>query len=166
MASVPAPLNTNEDLGLVRLAREIAINHFPIETILKTYQITDETWNSIQANPRFQQLLKGAIEDWNGALNTHERAKLKAASMLEEWLPEGNMRLNDRTETLSSKVELLKLLAKIAGMGVSDASVAGVGEKFSVTINLGADNNLKFEKEITATKTIEAVDAEVVGGGG
>jgi hypothetical protein len=156
MAKVPATINTNEDIGLVKLAREIAINHFPIETILKTYQISDETWEEIQKNPRFQALLKQEIEDWHGALNTHERVKLKTAAMIEEYLPEGNVRLHDHNETLNSKVELLKLLARIAGMGLTNAEGAGgSGEKFSVTINLGADQKLTFEKQVTP-KVIEA----------
>lgn len=158
MPQVPAKIDASEDIGLVRLAREIAINHFPIETILEQYQISPETWSKIKENPRFQALLKLEIEEWTGALNTHERTKLKAAAMLEEWLPEGNARLNDRSESLSAKTELLKLLVRIAGMGISDASVVGAGERFSVTINLGADNQLKFEKQLAPT-TIDAVVA-------
>jgi len=161
MAQPPAIINASEDSGLVRLAREIAINHFPVETILKTYQVTPEAWTSIKGNPRFQQLLKAEIEAWNGALNTHERTSLKAAAMIEDYLPEGNSRLHSPQETLNSKVELLKLLARIAGMGVTGADITTVGERFSVTINLGADNKLKFEKDISPT----VIDAEVVGDG-
>ena len=153
MTHTPVVIKAEEDIGLVKLAREIAINHFPIETILETHQISNETWERIKENPRFQALLKAQIEEWNGALNTHERTKLKAAAMIEDYLPEGNTRLNDRTETLNSKVELLKLLARIAGMGESKTEGVGSGEKFSVTINLGADQKLTFEKDV---KVIEA----------
>lgn len=160
MSNTPTVINASEDIGLVRLAREIAINHFPIETILETHQISHETWEIIQKNPRFQVLLQNEIEQWNGALNTHERAALKAAAMIEEYLPEGNRRLHSSQETLNSKVELLKLLARIAGMGVAGAEVnGGMGEKFSVTINLGADNKIQIEKQVQP-KMIDVTPSE------
>ncbi len=150
MTQLPVVLDPHEDIVLIKLAREIAINHFPVETILKAHQISPETWISIQQLPRFKDLLAAEIKDWNGALNTHERTKLKAAAMVEEYLPEGNSRLHDNRETLPAKVELLKLLTRIAGMGLTGAELNGFGgEKFSVTINLGADSKLKFEKEVT-----------------
>lgn len=148
MAQVPATIETLEDIGLVKLAREIAINHFPVETILERYQITPENWETVKASPRFQQLLEHEIQEWNGALNTHQRTSLKAAAMIEEYLPEGNSRLHDSRENLPAKVELLKLLAKIARMDSSGDGGGGSGEKFSVTINLGNDQKLTFEKKV------------------
>lgn len=163
MAQVPVVLNSKEDIGLVKLAREIAINHFPIETILERYQITPETWEDVQKNPRFQQLLEHEIKEWHGALNTHERTKLKAAAMVEEYLPEANQRIHDSRENLNSKVELVKLLTRIAGMGESRIEGGPAGEKFSVTINLGADQKLTFEKEVTPRVIDQGADGQPPG---
>ena len=74
--------------------------------------------------------------------------------MIEEWLPEAYLKLHDANETLSSKTELGKLVRDLAGFAKQGVGVEATGEKFSVTINLGADNQLKFEKS-AGPKTIE-----------
>lgn len=161
MAAPPAVQHPQYDPVFVKLAREIAINHYDTETILKHYRITTDEWERIIAHPRFLELLEAEQQAWNGALNTHERTKLKAAALVEEWLPEANQRLHDSGENLNAKVELGKLLARIAGMGLQNAAVEGAqGEKFSITINLGADAKLKFEKQQVTSKVI---DGEIVG---
>lgn len=149
------------DLLLVKVAREIAIDHFSLETILEHNQITPETWDKIKSMPRFQQLLVAEISAWQSAINTTERAKLKAAALIEEWLPEAATRLFDQREPLNHKTELGKLVARIAGIGVGPMGVeGGAGEKFSITINLGADQKLKVEKQLPP----KVIDAEVVDG--
>lgn len=158
MALPPAPLNFPDELLFVRLAREIAIDHFELETILKHYQIPTERWEIIKNNARFQSLLESQIADWQSATNTQERSKLKAAALLEEWFPTANMELHDRNASLSGRVELAKLLARIAGMGENRGGEVLAGEKFSITINLGADAKLKFDKQVTP----KVIDAEIL----
>ena len=60
--------------------------------------------------PRFQALLETETAQWNGALNTQERVKIKASAMIEEWLPEAHERMHDRGESLNAKTELGKLI--------------------------------------------------------
>ena len=165
MALPPAPVNFPNELLFVKLAREIAIDHFDIETILNHYQISSEQWEIIKANTRFQALLESQIADWQSATNTQERSKLKAAALLEEWFPTANSELHDRTVSLSGRVELAKLLARIAGMGERSGGEVLAGEKFSITINLGADAKLKFDKEKVTSKVIDAdyVEEQVSG---
>lgn len=146
------------DITLVKLAREVAMNIHTTEDILKTYHIPLEAWADICEMPRFQQLLETEVAQWNGALNTHERVKIKAAAMVEEWLPELHERMHDRSESLNSKIEAGKLAARLAGMGLTGAGISGGGsEGFKVTINLGADSQLTFEKEVPA----RVIDGEV-----
>jgi hypothetical protein len=160
MALPPATINPQYDPLFVKLAREVAIDHHDIETILKHYQITTEHWERISANPHFQKLLEAEIAAWQGATNTHERTKLKAAALVEEWLPEANTRLHDAQENLPAKVELGKLLTRIAGMGLTGMGVDGApAERFSITINLGADAKLQFEKQVTS----KVIDGEIIG---
>ena len=79
--------------------------------------------------------------------------------MLEESLPEAFARIHDATENLSAKTELWKLIARLAGAGMAGTGVeGGGGEKFSVTINLGADSSLRIEKELSP----QVIDAQVV----
>lgn len=144
-----APITKLTDVTLVRIARELAMDIHPVEEILKTHGIDSKQWENIQEMPRFRALLETEMAQWNGALNTHERVKIKAAAMIEDWLPEAYERLHDKAETLPAKTELGKLVRDLAGFSKGGLNVEGGGEKFSVTINLGADSQLKFEKDVT-----------------
>lgn len=136
------------ELTLLKLSREIARDIHDIETILERFGIDAELWGHISKQPRFIGLLQSELEAWNGATNTPERVKIKSLSFVEELLPEMYARAHDPREPLSSKVELLKTIGKFGGVGVSSFEGA-IGEKLSVTINLGADTQLKFEKDVT-----------------
>lgn len=155
MASTAVLAPSNSDLQLVKLAREIAMDIHPLKTILKQYSISSEAWEDLQRNGKFRALLESECEAWNTATNTAERVKLKAAAMLEEWLPELNNRLHDRDETLPAKIEGAKMLTRVAGMGLP-GQVEGVApEKFTVTINLGPQvPPVTIERDVTP-KVIE-----------
>lgn len=155
-------VSSPEELTIVQLAREIAMDIRPFEEILKLYQITPERYETLKSNPRFIALVESEVAAWNGSLNTQERLKLKSASMLEEYLPELNARLHDPKELLSSKLEGAKLVARLAGAGLNGFGVEGVGgERFSITINLGGSEKLTFNKEVTP-KTIDGEVADAV----
>jgi hypothetical protein len=141
------------DIMLVQLAREIAIDHLNTDQILKLYSINIEEWEVITSNKRFQTLLEQEIIAWQTATNTAERTKLKAGAIIEAWLPESNMRLHDSQETLPAKVELAKMIARIAGLGMDRAVTGENTEKFSLVINIGDGN--KRELVVNKTNTIE-----------
>jgi hypothetical protein len=132
----------------MRLAREIATDLFEVEDILKLHEISGQRWEDIRSNRVFQKFLNEAVIEWQAATNTAERTKLKAASLLEEWLPEANRRLHDKGEALPAKVQLATLLKQLSGLGDKEASQGGGGEKFNVTINLGS-NKISIEKQVT-----------------
>lgn len=150
-ASVPAPAQaapatkvlSGNDLLFVQLAREIAMDIHPLDHILKTHDVTEIRWAEIQNSPHFVRLLQSAVEEWNSALNTAERVKLKALSCLEESLPEFYARMHDPREALPAKVRAFEVFGNIAGLS-KNGQVAGGGERFNVTINLGADKQLKI----------------------
>lgn len=148
MSSLDVDVFRISDVTLVKLARELAMDIHPLNDVLKAHQIDLKTWEYIAEMPRFQALLETESAQWNGALNTHERVKIKAAALVEEWLPELNERMHDRSESLNSKIEAGKLAARLAGMGLTGAGVSGGGEGLKVTINLGADAQLTFEKPL------------------
>jgi hypothetical protein len=148
--SSPLPISYETDVQFLRIAREIAMDLNDIETILKNYQITSEQWDTIKVDRRFLTLLESEVAAWNTAGNTHERAKLKAGALIEEWLLEANARIHDPKELLSAKTEVVKLLARIAHMGEQRAGEgAGAGGRFSVVINLGDGKKLSFVKDVT-----------------
>jgi hypothetical protein len=142
----------DDDQLLVRLAREIAMDHFELDEILKRYCISTLQWERIREDKYFTSILAGEMLAWNAANNTHERSKLKAAAVIEDWLPEAHKMLHARGETLSGRVALAQLLTKIAGMGVTaeGVNVNGGGERFVININLGGGKDVKVEKVINA----------------
>lgn len=156
---VPARLNLDRELLAVQIAREIAINLNDIETILKHYSVSDSEWGKLQRSDRFKALVCEAVAEWNAANNTQERVKLKAAAMVEEWLPEANRLAHDSAQSLPGKVELMKLIKSLTSLGVIGTE-GGAGEKFSVVINLGGDNKLKFEKNVTPQVIEGKVESE------
>lgn len=159
MSTPPNTVEVGTDLSLVKLAREIAIEHHDTETILRRYQIDQETWSKIKSNPRFSQLLEAEIIAWQSATNTKERVQLNTSAMVEEALPELNSRLHDPKEALNHKVELLKVLTKIAGMDRVEREGAG-GDGFHITINMGEDTKLEFNKKAPAQDAIDVTPSE------
>jgi hypothetical protein len=159
---MPSSLVSNAqhlDVTLVKLAREIALDIFPLDEILNRYEIMSDRWETLKDDPVFTRLLSQEVLAWNSATNTEERVKLKAAAMIEDFLPEAHAKLHSTSDLLSAKVELFKTIARLAGMGLSNAAIDGAGgEKFSITINLGADAKLNFEK--VTPKVIDATPVE------
>lgn len=149
MTTVTVKSPAFDDVILVKLSREIAMDISGLDDILKRHAIDGETWGKIQHSHRFNQLLRNAVEEWESAGNTVERVKIKSATMIELWLEHANGLLHKETESLAGKTELAKFVARLGDMGLNGTRVAGdVGEKFSITINLGADQQLKFEKAL------------------
>jgi hypothetical protein len=150
-------LTGSEHVIFLKLAREIAMDIRPLDDVLKTHGVDHYRWESISNSPRFQSLLRSEVESWESATNTAERVKIKALAFVEESLPEFFARAHDRREPLNSKVEVLKTIAKFAGVGGSNAEGIGTGERLMVTINLGADHSLTIEKDVTS-KVIDHED--------
>lgn len=148
------------DTMLVRLAREIAMDMRELPELLKLLSLNQEQWEAIQRNPRFLEILQSEVVAWNSAKNTAERIKVKSLSFVEEMLPELYARANDKTENLLHKVEIVKTIAKFAALGVGGADVVALGDRFSVTINLGTDHSIKIDKGLPA-QVIDVTPEEV-----
>lgn len=141
----------------LKLAREIAMDLRPLPDILTMHGVSEADWEAIKQSPVFQKLLQSEVEAWEAATNTAERVKLKSLAFVEEALPEFFGRAHDPKEPLNAKVEVLKTVSKFAGVGGS-VDGANIGEKLTVTINLGSDQTLKIEKDVTS-KVIEHEEA-------
>lgn len=148
MTEIVPKLPSFNDVTMLKLAREIAMDIRPLEDILKTHEVDGDTWEEISSNPTFKSYLRGALEEWASAINTSERVRLKSLAFVEEALPEFFARAHDQREALPAKVEVLKTIAKFAGIG-GNVEGAVQGERLSVTINLGADHQVRIEKDVT-----------------
>ena len=80
--------------------------------------------------------------EWNSAMSTPDRIKIQAAAALEDKLPDLAIRMGNKSEGLPGVVEAAKLFAKIAGVGEREMGAVASGERFSIVINLGADEKL------------------------
>lgn len=139
---------------LVSLARELAYDMKSLPDILKELSISTEEYDVIRKSAVFNNILAQEIANWGSALNTQERVKLKTQSMIELSLEEFYARMHDKDEPLSAKVALLQTLTKIAGMDANKQEVTA-GERFQVTINLGADQKLVIDKPAPTHKVID-----------
>lgn len=144
------PLNSYR---LASLAREVAMNMRELPAILADYGIEPDDYQQILTWPFYKSALEAAVIEWNGPLSTNQRIKIQAAAALEDALPRMAARMSQTDETLPAVVETGKLFAKLAGIGEQGQRGDG-GEKFSITINLGDDKKLTFEKDVTPNKPL------------
>lgn len=142
---------------LVILARELAMNIHEIPDILKRLNITDSQWENIQRDKRFQGYLEDAVITWQSALNGPERIKVKALAAVEDWLATAYGILHEDKHSLRDKTELAKLMSRLAGVGEKTPSELPVGEKISITINMG-DQSVHAEKLAPLPQIIDHED--------
>jgi hypothetical protein len=137
-------------VNLAALAREIAMDIFPVEQVLKIHQVSDEDWLKIQASPQWTKMLSSMIAEWESAMNTRERLKAKAQTGLEMNLEQLILDIGDLEIPLAQRVEAAKFLARI---GEVDGQVGTGGPGFSITLNIG-ETSTAVE---VSPKTIEHV---------
>lgn len=143
------PVGVYDDIKLVKLARGIAMGIKELPDILFDNGLTLREFDEIRQLGHFNQILAAECKAWEGASNTSERVKVKAGSLIEEYLPELYARLNDRNEPFMAKMKAFEQLTKLAGFGERDLPSMGTpGDKVSVIINLGADTKLVYRKEL------------------
>lgn len=145
------------EVVILRLAREVAMDIHPIRDVLKAHSVSEEQWQEIQNTSRFQHYLSEARAQWETALNTAERVKVKAMAILEEWLVELDARIHDPKENLTAKLEGGKLLAKLGGLGEKELNNAMLGERFKLVINIGNSTQTMEHKVPTIEGTVENV---------
>lgn len=139
---------------LLSLAREIAMDLKPIETILNDHSITAKDLEDYFKLPRFRAMIQEQQKEWASATNAPRRIQLKSLAIVEEALPEMFAKLHATVDPLSSKVELLKTLAKLAGVDKQEDSSGG-GAKVNITINLGEDRKVDVQAALPNGVTIE-----------
>jgi hypothetical protein len=128
---------------LARLARELAMDIRSTLTILKDYNLNRVQYDFLRANNEFfKAALAASTIEWNSAMSTPDRIKIQAAAALEDKLPDLAIRMGNKSEGLPGVVEAAKLFAKIAGVGEREMGAVASGERFSIVINLGADEKL------------------------
>ena len=121
------------------LAREIAMDIFPLAQILELHRLDDAEWLRISENTRFQSML----EAWCASGTAPPTPGSGCASRRQPgwracWKP-----ISTKSPTqdipLTQRVEAGKFLARL---GELDGNISGeLGEKFSITLNIGDRQN-------------------------
>jgi hypothetical protein len=127
------------DIIMLKVARDLAQDIYPAEDILKKYDLSGDMFEAFKRHPRFQGYLISEREAWLSANNIESRTKLKAGMVLETFMDGAYQEISDRTQPLNQRVELGKMLAKIAGFGEPKAFIntGGGGPGFTLQINIG-----------------------------
>lgn len=147
----------NVELLASRLAREVARDLVPIDTILERYKLSEDDYQRILRNPIFAQRLQEELDIWNASTGhaIAERIGAKAATMIEESLVEVYELIHDKNQPMPAKIEALKWASRISGIGEREAMgpvVPGSNVRFNIYI---ADKKVSFEKDVVHEKTIE-----------
>lgn len=130
------------------LAREMAIGVKDPDVICMSFGITQEQFDRwILPHPFYKKAYEIFVLEWESALSTNKRIAIQSAAALEDALPKIASRMTNGKEGLSAVTETAKMFAKLAGAG-EEKHGADAGEKFTITINLGADTKLKYEETI------------------
>lgn len=160
-SSLSLPPDDDLDTQMLKVARDIAMDIYPIATILQNNSIGSGDFNSWKDHPRFLEYLRSETEAWKSATNTAERTKLKAAVVMEDFMQEAYTQLHDKKVALNHKVELGKLVAKIAGLGEPKVLNGGTGgATFQLRINIGPERRNQVTVAPTLGKIINHDEPE------
>lgn len=131
-------LTEDDEVRLRNLANGLAKQIEDPAELLTRLGFTSDDYAELSESRTFKGILEQAIAEWQGAANTHKRARLKAAVNVEEALPSFYTAMTNTKEPLSSRVKCLEIIARIAGLGNPEVVPAGNGQFFKLEINLGA----------------------------
>jgi hypothetical protein len=119
------------------LAREIAMDIFPIDQILELHRLSEEEWARIQDNQKFRQILGDMTREWNATATTGERVRTKAATGLESTLEVYIRAITDDNIPLAQRVEAGKFLARLGELDGSKGTIGIGGSGVTININTG-----------------------------
>jgi len=128
---------------LAKLARELAMDIKEEAVILKEFKLDNAQFEFLKVhNDFFRETFAAACKEWHAPLSTQDRIKVEAAAILEDSLLGLGARMQNKGEGLPGVIEAAKLFAKIADVGERKDGAAAPGERFSINIDLGADQKI------------------------
>ena len=125
---------------LAQLARDIAQDIGLLPAILQKHKLTQAQYEFLEKhNAFFRGILANEIKNWQSIRSTEVRLRLQAQAALEQQMPGLATRMGSTAEKLGDAVEAAKLFARIAGVDAAPTGPATTGERYQITIDLGAD---------------------------
>lgn len=132
-----------DQVKLAKLARERVMNLKPLDDILNVFELSKKQFAEIEAMPAYQRIVEHYAIEWNSALSTPDRVKLRSATTVEDNMDILSTRMVDPTTPLTASVETMKLFAKLAGLGEKKDEMPS-SEKFIININLGENKTVTY----------------------
>lgn len=156
--TLPAVIDLSSQ-QMAALAREMAIGIKDPRLVCESFGVTQAQFDAyVRPHAFYKKAFDAFVLEWESALSTNKRIALQSAAALEDGLPRLSARMANGAEGLPAVTEVAKLLAKLAGVGEEKRQVAE-GERFTITINLGADTR-KFEETIGGAPLIDVSAGE------
>lgn len=146
------------DPSLGELAREIAMGIQDIPEILKQHGRSPAEFRRLCQDETFKRLLDSAVREWNSALSTGDRIRVKSQAMVEASLEQLHAANVSDKVPLAARIEGMKFAARLGGLlserGEAQGTKGGAGAGFQITINIGDG---KESLRITQPATLEGV---------
>lgn len=148
--------------GAVSLARDLAHGMYDQALILKKHGLSQAQFDTLVASPYVQKLIERLALEWNAPKASSERLAVGASVGLESVLPAAIARVKNPHEPIAGVAQLIKVLGEFAGVGTQNKQQAPAGERFKITINLGADTEVYHKTKPVFTAGItSATPSEV-----
>jgi hypothetical protein len=129
---------------LTRLARERAMNIKNLDELLNIFELTKEQYEQIEQDPTFKRVLEQYNIEWNSALTSPERVRLRSLATYEDGMQFIADRMTNPNEPLASCIEAAKMFAKTGGIGEKKDEIP-TAERFVIQINMGENKMLSVD---------------------
>lgn len=150
-------------VALAQLAREIAQDIGMLPAILQRHKLTQAQYEFLEKHNRFfKGILEGETRNWQSIKSTEVRLRLQAQAALEQQMPGLATRMGNAAEKLSDAVEAAKFFARVAGVDAPQPGAAVPGERYTITIDLGADTRITVGAQGDASPRADAARTETV----
>lgn len=158
---VTGPVTTNDlDLSdIAELAREIATSLGGWQPVIKEWGLTVDQYRVIAAHPFFVDMLRETLKIYDAPGNAAKRIEQKGHAIIEHALPTLGSRIADPREPLEKVAQMVKVIGDITGLSKREQQYAPQ-ERISISIDLGADTKLTFDKGPAVQPLIEGQAAE------
>lgn len=115
-ATLSLPPEENLDTVMRNVARDVGMDLYELDVILKNNNVKVADFLRWKDHPTFIKYIKSERAEWAAATNTTERTKLKAGIVMEMFMETAHTNLNDVKLALRDRIELSKVVARIAGL--------------------------------------------------
>jgi len=130
-------------VALAQIAREVAQDISMLPAILQKHKLTQSQYEFLEKhNTFFRGILASEIKSWQGIKSTEQRLRLQAQAALEQQMPSLATRMGHAAEKLGDAVEAAKFFARVAGVDSAPSGPVSAGERYQITIDLGADTRV------------------------